>query len=104
VSTATAGEEFLLALLEQTLDTALVAVERVRSGVERLVIPRQLLVPVALMLGAGIAALGPDAAPTAGELLKQADAALYRAKSAGRIQIALADGQTADGSPSQLDR
>jgi diguanylate cyclase (GGDEF)-like protein len=85
------GEEFLLILPEQTLDTALVAVERVRSAVERLAIPQ----PAAglggrLTLSAGIAAFDPDEAPTAEELLKQADAALYRAKAAGRNQLALA--------------
>ena len=86
------GEEFLIVLPEQTLDTALVAVERVRSSVERLAIPQ----PAAelggvLTLSAGIAALGPGEATTAEELLKQADAALYRAKAAGRNRVALAD-------------
>jgi diguanylate cyclase (GGDEF)-like protein len=88
------GEEFLLVLPEQTLDTALVAVERVRSAVERLAIPQ----PAAgsggmLTLSAGIAAYGPGEPTTAEELLQQADAALYRAKAAGRNQLALADGQ-----------
>jgi two-component system chemotaxis response regulator CheY len=42
-------------------------------------------------LSAGIAAFGPGEATTAEELLQQADAALYRAKAAGRNQLALAD-------------
>ena len=85
------GEEFLLILPEQTLDTALIALERVRGAVERLAIPQ----PAAggpggiLTLSAGIAAFGPGEATTAEELLKRADAALYRAKSAGRNQLAL---------------
>jgi diguanylate cyclase (GGDEF)-like protein len=86
------GEEFLLILPEQTPDTALVAVERVRSAVQRLAI----LQPAAglggtLTLSAGIAAFDPDEAPTAEQLLQRADAALYRAKAAGRNQLALAD-------------
>ena len=88
------GEEFLLVLPEQTMDTAWVAVERVRSAVERLAIPQPADVPHGtLTLSAGIAAFGPGEATTAKELLKQADAALYRAKSAGRNQIALTDSQ-----------
>jgi diguanylate cyclase (GGDEF)-like protein len=86
------GEEFLLVLPEQTLDTALVAVERVRSAVQRLAIPQPADGPGGrLTLSAGIAAFDPGEAPTAQELLQRADAALYRAKSAGRNQLALAD-------------
>jgi diguanylate cyclase (GGDEF)-like protein len=86
------GEEFLLILPEQTLDTALVAVERVRRAVERLAIPQPAGGPGGILtLSAGIAAVGPEGATTAEELLHRADAALYRAKAAGRNQIALAD-------------
>jgi PleD family two-component response regulator len=45
-------------------------------------------------LSAGIAAFGPGGPTTVGELLEQADAALYRAKSAGRNQLAVADSPT----------
>jgi diguanylate cyclase (GGDEF)-like protein len=86
------GEEFLLVLPEQTLDTARVAVERVRSAVERLAIPQPAAGPGGILtLSAGIAAFGPGETTTAEELLQQADAALYRAKAAGRNQLALAD-------------
>ena len=85
------GEEFLLILPEQTLDTASVAVERVRSAVERLAIPQPAAEPGdRLTLSAGIAAFDPGEAPTAEELLQRADAALYRAKAAGRNQLAVA--------------
>jgi diguanylate cyclase (GGDEF)-like protein len=88
------GEEFLLVLPEQTPDTALVAVERVRSAVERLAIPQPAAGPGGrLTLSAGIAAFRPGEPTTAQELLQQADAALYRAKAAGRNQLALADSQ-----------
>jgi diguanylate cyclase (GGDEF)-like protein len=86
------GEEFLLVLPEQTPDTALVAVERVRSAVERLAIPQPAAGPGGrLTLSAGIAAFGPGETTSAEELLQRADATLYRAKAAGRNQIALAD-------------
>jgi two-component system, sensor histidine kinase LadS len=69
-----------------------VAVERVRSAVERLAIPQPAAGPGGMLtLSAGIAAFDPDEAPTAEDLLKRADAALYRAKAAGRNQLALAD-------------
>jgi diguanylate cyclase (GGDEF)-like protein len=88
------GEEFLLVLPEQTPDTALVAVERVRSAVERLAIPQPAAGPGGrLTLSAGIAAFSPGEPTTAQELLGRADAALYRAKSAGRNQLALDDSQ-----------
>jgi diguanylate cyclase (GGDEF)-like protein len=88
------GEEFLLVLPEQSLDTALVAVERVRTAVARLAIPQPAAGPDGMLtLSAGIAAFGPAEPTTAEELLKRADAALYRAKSAGRNRVALADGQ-----------
>jgi diguanylate cyclase (GGDEF)-like protein len=86
------GEEFLLILPEQTPDTTLVAVERVRSAVQRLAIPHPAAGPGGILtLSAGIAAFDPDEAPTAEELLQRADAALYRAKAAGRNQLASAD-------------
>jgi diguanylate cyclase (GGDEF)-like protein len=44
-----------------------------------------------LTVSAGIAAFGPGEVTTAEELLNEADAALYRAKAAGRNQLALAD-------------
>jgi diguanylate cyclase (GGDEF)-like protein len=89
------GEEFLLILPEQTLETARIAVERVRSAVERLAFPQPAAGPGGtLTLSAGIAALDPGEPTTVGELLEQADAALYRAKSAGRNQLALADSPT----------
>jgi diguanylate cyclase (GGDEF)-like protein len=85
------GEEFLLVLPEQTLETAQIAVERVRSVVERLAIKHTAAGDRVLTLSAGITAYAPGDATTTEDLLRQADAALYRAKSAGRNRIAVAD-------------
>ncbi len=87
------GEEFLLVLPEQTLETGQIAVERVRGAVEQLAIKHAATGLGVLTLSAGITAYRPGDATTAEELLQQADAALYRAKSAGRNRIAVAQGQ-----------
>ena len=90
------GEEFLLVLPEQTLDTARIAVERVRSVVEGLAIKHTATGGGALTVSAGIAAYAPGDPTPLEELLRQADAALYRAKSSGRNRIAVADNRPAD--------
>jgi diguanylate cyclase (GGDEF)-like protein len=82
------GEEFLIVLPEQTPETARIAVERVRSAVEQLAIPHVAGPAGVVTLSAGIAAYHPGDATTVEELLEQADAALYRAKSAGRNRVA----------------
>ena len=86
------GEELLLVLPEQTLETGLVAVERVRMAVERLAIPHAAVPEGVVTLSVGISAYRPGDGDTVGELLEQADAALYRAKAAGRNRVALYDG------------
>jgi len=48
-----------------------------------------------LVSGVGVAAYHPGDAATVEELLEQADAALYRAKSAGRNRVALYEGDAA---------
>ena len=88
------GEEFVLVLPEQTLETGLIALERVRAAVEQLAIPHAAAGPGGVLTqSAGIAAFGPGEATAPEELLKRADAALYRAKSAGRNRVVLADGE-----------
>ena len=89
------GEEFLIVLPEQTPETAQIAAERVRSAVERLAIPHAAVPAGVVTLSAGIAAYHPGDAATVEELLEQADAALYRAKSAGRNRVALYEGDAA---------
>ena len=86
------GEEFLLILPEQSLHSAAQAMERIRSAIERLAIP---LDPApggrTVTISTGIAAL--QAGETIEVLIARADAALYRAKQAGRnnVQMAAAD-------------
>ena len=86
------GEEFLIVLPEQTPETAWIAVERVRSSVERLAIPHAAVPAGVVTLSVGVAAYHPGDAATVEDLLEQADAALYRAKSAGRNRVALYGG------------
>jgi two-component system chemotaxis response regulator CheY len=73
------GEEFVLVLPEQTLDGAVVAVERVRAAVEA---------RGPLTISAGVAAFRPDADEAGEDVLARADAALYRAKDEGRNRVA----------------
>jgi len=89
------GEEFLIVLPEQTPETARIAVERIRSAVEQLAIPHAAVPAGVVTLSVGVAAYHPGDAATVEELLEQADAALYRAKSAGRNRVALYEGDAA---------
>ncbi|MCB2185490.1 MAG: GGDEF domain-containing protein [Deltaproteobacteria bacterium] len=82
------GEEFA-ALLPQTGPAeSLATAERLRRAVESLAVtsPHG---PVQITLSAGTASLGPPA-DSLDQLLSRADEALYRAKAAGRNQVATA--------------
>lgn len=82
------GEEFVVLLPETTLPQAVEAAERIRRTLEsRAVIwnGRPLRVTASL----GVSAC-PDCTAVPAEVLAQADAALYRAKDAGRNQVAAA--------------
>jgi two-component system chemotaxis response regulator CheY len=83
------GEEFLLILPEQSLSTATLALERVRKAVEALAIP--LDAERVVTISAGIAALDAGESGGVERMLKEADAALYRAKAAGRNNVQVAD-------------
>lgn len=91
------GDEFVVVMPEQPLEGAARAAERIRRAVEDL----QLRYPTpsgprVLTISAGIALLGRSAAHDQDEVLRQADAELYRAKGAGR---SLARGPVAGESP-----
>jgi diguanylate cyclase (GGDEF)-like protein len=79
------GDEFVVVMPEQPLEGAARAAERMQRAVEDL----QLRYPTpsgprVLTISAGIALLGRSAAHDEDEVLRQADAELYRAKRAGR--------------------
>jgi two-component system cell cycle response regulator len=81
------GEEFLCIFPEQTLTTGMLAVERMRVGVQRLAIPHQINTSGLVTVSAGVAMLDPDHPRLTGAVLKEADDALYRAKQLGRNRV-----------------
>jgi two-component system, cell cycle response regulator len=84
------GEEFLIVLPEQTLKAAASTADHLRKTVENLRIPHESNSPPGLVtISAGVAALSRGDTKSSGELLEHADAALYRAKEAGRNHVAV---------------
>lgn len=82
------GEEFLVLMPEQTLESARAAADRVRRTVEGLRIPVAVgEAPATITVSAGVAALGSVTSQSADALLREADAALYRAKVTGRNRV-----------------
>lgn len=81
------GEEFLCIFPEQSLATATVAAERMRSGLERMAIPHAGAAAGVLTISAGLAMLDPGDTRSVGDVVKSADDALYRAKELGRNRI-----------------
>lgn len=84
------GEEFLIILPEQTLESASVAAERLRRSVEDLAIPHEAKTPPGVVtISVGLAVLSPGEKKSLEVLLKEADTALYKAKEAGRNTVAI---------------
>jgi two-component system chemotaxis response regulator CheY len=81
------GEEFLMVLPEQAPPGAIVVVERVRRAVEGLAIRHAAGVAGVLTVSVGLAAFHPGRDVTGEELMKEADLALYDAKTAGRNAV-----------------
>jgi two-component system, cell cycle response regulator len=82
------GEEFLIILPEQTLESAPVAAERLCRGVEGLAMPHEAKTPPGVVtISAGLAALSPGEKKPTEKLLQEADTALYSAKEAGRNTV-----------------
>lgn len=78
------GEEFLLILPEQSLETGIELAKRLRRAVEELKIRHEAKEPPGVMtISAGVAALSENH-HTTDDLLVEADNALYKAKEDGR--------------------
>ena len=83
------GEEFLMVLPEQEVGVAAEIADRLRRSVEALGIPHEANAPGGVVtISAGVAALAGSG--DADDLLKEADAALYEAKRAGRNRVSRA--------------
>jgi two-component system cell cycle response regulator len=81
------GEEFLLILPEQSLESATSITHRLRRAVEALRIPHEKNPPGVVTISLGVAALAAGESKSADDLLREADEALYRAKEAGRNSV-----------------
>jgi diguanylate cyclase (GGDEF)-like protein len=95
------GEEFAVALADSRTDEAAVVAERARRAVSGLDIRRG-DAPVGLSVSIGVAAL--RAADSLDALFARADAALYRAKAAGRNRVEFAPAPLALAEPDQVVR
>ena len=84
------GEELLIIMPEQSAETSVIAMERVRVAVELLAIPHVANVPYGVVtISIGLVAIGQGEQLPWEVVLKRADAALYRAKAEGRNRVAL---------------
>jgi diguanylate cyclase (GGDEF)-like protein len=83
------GEEFLLVMPGASLETALIALERVRTLALRIQLPGT-AAGMRVCLSAGLATIEP-AVKSLDELIASADAALYHAKRDGRDRVRIAD-------------
>ena len=81
------GEEFLLILPDQGAGDARVMVDRIRMGIQSLNIGHTGNPEKVLTISAGVSSFTPDHAVGSGQLLKEADDALYAAKAAGRNRV-----------------
>ncbi len=81
------GEEFLLLLPSQSLEGGHRSAERLRAAVEALNIPHAASPSKHVTVSMGVALLGAGEAKSPAAWVEQADAALYRAKEAGRNRV-----------------
>jgi diguanylate cyclase (GGDEF)-like protein len=85
------GDEFLCVFPEQSLATGTTAVERMRSGLDLLDTSSFGEIDGKITMSVGMAMIDVDGAATALEVLKEADEALYQAKSLGRNRVVIKD-------------
>jgi len=85
------GEELLIVLPEQSLQSASIVAERLRHSVEELAILHETKGPPHMVtISLGLAAVSPGEKKSFEDLLREADDALYGAKEAGRNQVVVA--------------
>jgi len=84
------GEEFLLVLPGATLETTRERAENIRQAVKALQVKYQGRFLKSTTISLGVA-IFPDHGHTAEEIITAADAALYRAKQAGRDRVEISD-------------
>jgi two-component system, cell cycle response regulator len=90
------GEELLVVLPEQSLESANVAAERMRAAIEALAIPHTACGPGAVVtVSGGLARLEERDGSDFDAVLKRADEALYRAKELGRNRVEIDSAATA---------
>jgi len=102
------GEEFVVLMVNASIEATDVAAERIRASVEALRIPNSGVSHQAyITVSVGVAVLCPTDGHTPTDLLSTADRALYEAKRQGRnvIRVAnLAGSSSDDGAAGDLDR
>ncbi len=84
------GEEFIVVLPEQDMDGARAAAERLRQGIEELAMGGEEAdrsMRQTLTASFGLAAVTPQEKKSAENLIREADCALYRAKTSGKNRI-----------------
>jgi diguanylate cyclase (GGDEF)-like protein len=84
------GEEMLVVLPEQSVESAAVGAERLRAGVEAMAVPHPRAEGAVVTISVGVAQLEPADEGDYERLLQRADAALYRAKESGRNRVEVA--------------
>ncbi len=84
------GDEFVLVLVRTGVEGALGVADKVRTGVE--VMGREMRYPDGLVtVSIGVSEYAPGRGPGTEDVLVAADRALYKAKAAGRNQVATGD-------------
>jgi len=91
------GEEFIVIMAQNPVEGARLLGERWREAVARAHFDLPCVGPLRVTLSVGVAGYDRDKHHTAGDLIAAADAALYRAKQAGRNRVASAPASPHEG-------
>ena len=90
------GEEFVMIAADTDAATAMALAETIRAAVEALQLEHARSPLGFLTVSIGVVSLVPDDATSAGQILRLADQAMYRAKDQGRNQVAMARNRAAE--------